>query len=386
MVGFPLPNPLGLVSWVFNGVKTAATNAAAEIVDWMVNITLSGVGLLFSVVWGWVDGATTPNVMAAWFSGGIFAIAMRLAVMTLFAAVMFTIALAIWNRDLRELHYALLNQFPRAMWNLSTLLLQITIGIGLADAITTWFLSVTGDGASNFAERMIRLDTGFDLGFGVVFVWIMALAVLVGLLVVAVMLFAREGLTYVFACVTALAEAGDVYQPWRGGGGRAKRLLWGIIAMKPLIALCFAIGGSALGGTAAGAVDALAEPGTVEVVEADPEATPGEQAIAEANGGDLGDVTTDLFAALAVTALAALAPFSIMRLFPFEGTEAAHEMGGELAGKAKQSASRAAQAAAVVGSGGSAAPAVAASAARSNDGGGGAGGGAAGAAMGKAAS
>ena len=62
-----------------------------------------------------------------------------------------------------------------------------------------------------------------------------------------------------------------------------------------------------------------------------------------------------LVSAMAVTALAALAPFSIMRLFPFEGTEAAHEMGGELAGKAKQGASRVAQTAAVVGSGGSAA-------------------------------
>ncbi len=73
-------------------------------------------------------------MLAPWFEGGPFAMIMRLAAMVLFAAVMFSVMHAIWNRDIGELHHALLNEFPKALWNLSTLLLYTTIALGLADA------------------------------------------------------------------------------------------------------------------------------------------------------------------------------------------------------------------------------------------------------------
>lgn len=380
-----IPNTLALVSWVFRGVKSAAAKGAAEIMEMVVNAMLAATGYLFATVWNWIDSATTPDVLAPWFEGGPFAMIMRLAAMVLFAAVMFSVMHAIWNRDIGELHHALLNEFPKALWNLSTLLLYTTIALGLADAITIWFLSAGGDGATMFASRMINLDQGFDLGFGAPMVFLMAVMMTFGIVIVAIMLFVRNGLVYLFVCVTAIAKAGDVAQPLRGGGGRAARLLWGIIAMKPLIALCFTIGGFALGGAApAGSADAVPEPGVVEVEVVDPDADAADSAIAEANGSDLGAVTTDLFAGMAVVALAAFAPFSVMALFPFEGTEAAVGMGAELSGKATQTAQKGAAAGAAAVSGGATLPASAAAAA-SDGGGGGPGGEAGTAAAGKAA-
>ena len=55
--------------------------------------------------------------------------------------------------------------------------------------------------------------------------------------------------------------ATEVYRPTKGMGGRAMRLLVVAIAVKPIIALCLAIGAAALGQQAARAtVNAVEEP------------------------------------------------------------------------------------------------------------------------------
>ncbi len=46
-----IPNPLLLVSWVFSGVRTAAANGAAEIMEMVVNAMLAAAGYLFATVW-----------------------------------------------------------------------------------------------------------------------------------------------------------------------------------------------------------------------------------------------------------------------------------------------------------------------------------------------
>ncbi len=343
-----LPNPLDLIRIPFNVGKSIATKAANDIFEMMAIQLLSGVGWLFSIVWGFIDSSTTPDLYATWFTGGPFGIVTKLASMLLMLAVALAIAEAIWNRDTSELARAVVQHFPKALFMLTGLLFVTTLGLALADAVTAWMLDTVAYGANDFAESLLDTDNGFSFGLGLVVIMIAALAMIVVLLVVALELIVRESFIFVLVAITALALVADVYRPSRGAGGRAGRLLAGVIAMKPIIALCFAIGAAALGAHGADdtAVSAIPEPG---------EESAGLVSIADEE--DQNTLATVL-AGLATMSLAALAPFTILRLFPWEGTEATEGTRSALSGAAKS----AAVTGAMVASGGGGAAAGAASA------------------------
>ena len=83
--------------------------------------------------------------------------------------------------------------------------------------------------------------------------------------------------------------------------------------MKPIIALCFAIGAAALGTVGGSSADVSAVPEPGEAVEAG--------ALDPQDAADQ-DTLAIMLAGLATTALAAATPFTVLRLFPWEGTEA----------------------------------------------------------------
>jgi hypothetical protein len=83
--------------------------------------------------------------------------------------------------------------------------------------------------------------------------------------------------------------------------------------MKPIIALCFAIGAAALGTVGGSNADVSAVPEPGETVE--------EGALDPQDAADQ-DTLAIMLAGLATIALAAVTPFTVLRLFPWEGTEA----------------------------------------------------------------
>jgi hypothetical protein len=136
--------------------------------------------------------------------------------------------------------------------------------------------------------------------------------------------------------------------------------------MKPIIALCFAIGAAALGTVGGSNADVSAVPEPGETVE--------EGALDPQDAADQ-DTLAIMLAGLATIALAAVTPFTVLRLFPWEGTEATEGTRSAVGAPAKSAVAMGAMAA----SGGASAAAGAAGA------GAGAGGAAAGQAGGGAA-
>ena|GEM_PF-3388232 len=370
------PNPLDLIRIPFNIAGSVATKAAKEIFEMIANLLLSGIGWLFAIVWDFIDSTTTPDLYATWFAGGPFAIVVKLASMLLMLALALAIAEAIWNRDGTELARAVVQHFPKALFMLTGLLFVTTLGLALADAVTVWMLDTVAYGANDFAESLLDVDNSFTFGLGLVVIMIAALVMIFVLLIVALELIVRESFIFVLVAITALALVADVYRPARGAGGRAGRLLAGVIAMKPIVALCFAIGAAALGsagGSGDDGVSAIPEPG--EEQEA------GEDLIDASDQNTLGVV----LAGLATISLAAITPFTVLRLFPWEGTEATEgtrgQVSGAVTGPAKAAAMMAASGGAsagaasagggaaagqAAGSGGAAAASAAAATSRAN--------------------
>lgn len=318
-----LPDPGDLLSIAFDAGGSLASRAATDVLDMIALRLLQGVGWLFAVVWGFIDSSTTPDLYASWFAGGPFAIAMKLASMLLMMAVALAIAEAIWSRDGGELARSVTRHFPKALFMLTTLLFVTTLGLALADAVTTWMLGSVASGAGDFAASLATATNDVTLGSGIVVIVVASVAMLLVLLVVAMELLVRESFIFILVAITAIALVADVYRPTRGAGGRAGRLLAGVIAMKPIIALCFAIGAAALGGSGGADVSnqAIPEPGTVTAAGAEGDADQHTLAI--------------ILAGLATVSLAAFTPFTVLRLFPWEGTEATEGTRSAVTGVAK---------------------------------------------------
>ena len=100
------------------------------------------------------------------------------------------------------------------------------------------------------------------------------------LLVVAIGFVFREGFIFFLVAITVVMVCLDVYRPTKGAGGQSMRLLAGVIVAKPLIALCFALGGAMLGAAAADNppdAGAVAEPGAAATAATDPTADPADR-------------------------------------------------------------------------------------------------------------
>lgn len=321
-----IPNPIDIVTapfrWGAGQLRSAGAGVVKEAFQWIAGLLLSGVAWLFDVVWSFVSESTTPHLYAAWFIGGPFAVMRTLAIAVLMMAVMLAIAEAIWNRDGAGLLRAVLQDMPKAMFTLTGLLFVTTLGLGIADGVSTMLMSLFSTGTTDFAASMANVAGQLQFGAGLLVVILLGLVMLLVLLFVALMMVFREGFIYLLTAITAVMIVLDVYRPTRGAGARSWRLLAGVIAAKPIIALCFALGGQMLGGAGAASpsTEAIAEPGTEAAV--DPQVT--ESVIGE-NADDLAATVGTLLGGMATMCLAAFAPFSVLRLFPAADAGAAGE-------------------------------------------------------------
>jgi hypothetical protein len=328
----PIPiNPLDLLTAPIRALKSAGSALIREAFQWIVGLMLSGVAWFFTVVWNFISTATTPDLYAAWFTGGPYRIVTVLAASLLMLTVTLAIAEGIWNRDGPGLLRSVAQDLPKAMFLLTGLLFISTLGIAIADAITNALLGVFGDGVGTFTDALTSVDNELGFGAGLLVVILMALLLVLVLGVVALELVFREGFIFVLVAITALAVVFDVYRPTRGAGARAGRLLAGVIAAKPIIALCFAIGGAALGGPhgseSAGADKAaVPEPGGADAGDPAPGSglvPAGTDPAQGDDADDLGPTMGALLAGLATMSLAGFAPFTVLKLFPVAEATAA---------------------------------------------------------------
>lgn len=351
MLGFGfgwIPNPISVVTapfrWGLNTLKSAGSDLIKEGFQWLCGLLLSGVAWLFMVVWNFIAEATTPNLYAAWFTGGPFAVMRTIAVAVLMLAVFLSIAETIWNRDGGALLRSVAQDFPKALFLLTGLLFITTLGLGLADAISAWLMTLFNDGSMNFANAMTNVANELQFGAGLIVVMLTALLMTVLLVLLAVAFVFREGFIFFLVAITAVMVALDVYRPTKGAGGQAMRLLAGVIIAKPVVALCFALGGQMLGSINSEPADQVAEPGTtVTAPGTDPDDPTTAQVLGE-DSDDLSGTVGVLLAGMATMMLAAVTPITMLRLIPGGNATTAHEAQSAMGAKAASAASKAAAA------------------------------------------
>lgn len=299
-----------IIDLVTDTASSIGATVAQDVFRWLSSMLLTGIGWLFGVVWGFISQATTADLYASWFAGGVFGLMTRFAIAILMLTVMLAIAETIWNCDGAGLMRSMLQDFPKALGWLTGLLAVTTLGLEIADALTAGLLGFFDGGVTQFTDRLSAVADRGSFGGGLIVVIVMSLVMMLVLLFVALELIFRQGFIYVLTALCAIAVVVDVYRPTRGSAARSGRLLAGVIAAKPLIALCFAIGGTALGaGVTGNATVAAPEPGTpTDVVGVSPDAGAG--------SGDLAPTVGVLLAGFATLSLAAVAPFTVLKLFP----------------------------------------------------------------------
>ena len=225
---------------------------------------------------------------------------------------------------------------PKAMFVLTGLLTFTTWGVELGDAITAWLMDSYGAGMRAFPDNIRAALGDMEFGMGLLVVVLLALVMMLVLLVVLGQLVVRQGYIYLATALTATVVGLELYRPTRGATGRSIRLLVGLIAAKPAIALCFAIAGASMGGnnyvTPADepVAEAAAEPASGDCPGADPAATTAcaddaagggfidaatSTPIEEESSAELAPTVGAMLAGTALMLLAAFAPSMILKFF-----------------------------------------------------------------------
>jgi hypothetical protein len=253
LIGFswnPVDWAKGLISWFGGQISEAASGLLGDVFEWIAALLLRGIIWLFEVVLRFADEATSPELDAEWFTGGPLAVAKNIAAYLLFLFVILAIAEAVWNRDGGQLLRSTAQDVPRVMF-LELMLIAGTMGaIAVGDYFSIQSLELFGANIRAVPESIEQSTDGLEFGAGVLVICLVGLFLLVAALFVAFELVIREGLILVLVPLVAVLLATEVYRPTKGMGGRAMRLLGVVIALKPMIALCLAIGAAALGNEA----------------------------------------------------------------------------------------------------------------------------------------
>ena len=347
---FDIPNPIDIVTapfrWGFDQLKSAGSDLIREAFQWLCGLLLSGVSWLFMTVWNFIAEATTPNLYASWFTGGPFAVMRTVAIAVLMLAVILAIAETVWNRDGGALLRSVAQDFPKAVFLLTVLLFVTTLGLGFADALSALFMGMFSGSANDFATAMSNVAGELQFGAGLLVVMFAAVLMVLLLLLLAAAFLLREGFIFFLVAISAVMIAVDVYRPTKGAAGQSMRLLAGVILAKPIVALCFALGGAMLGqANADSAASAeIAEPGTATEAASDPTT---DAAVAEIVGEDADDLAATfgtLLAGMATMMVAGVAPIVMLRLVPAANSTATAEAQQAVGAKVSSAASKAAAA------------------------------------------
>ncbi|MEW6473146.1 MAG: hypothetical protein AB1679_12820 [Actinomycetota bacterium] len=288
------------------GIVTDAIGGAS---GWAFDTLASGVA-------GWVVGAVAyfadgvlnflktsgrPQVDAAWFAGpgSPLATVRNLAGVLMAGFVLLGLLQGLVRGDPGAMVRRLAADVPVAVLGIVATVAVTGKLLDLTDALSTAVLDSSHGEALRFLSRFAVLAAGTQ-GFAVVVVGLLAI---VAALVLWVELMVRSALVYLLVAVSPIAFAAMVWPAARGVLRRTAHLLLAVIFSKFVIAVALAVGVAALGG-ASGTSEAAV--GTAMLGAVGP--APGNSDPAVGLGA--------LLVGAVILALAAFAPFIVLRLIP----------------------------------------------------------------------
>lgn len=287
----------GIVTDVIGGVSGWTFD---KIADGVANWVLGGVAYFTNGVLNFLKTAARPQVDAAWFAGpgSPFATVRNIAAVLMVGFAFLGLLQGLVKGDPGAMACRIAADLPLAVLGIVATVTVTTKLLDLTDALSTTVLGQSDGQALHFLGRFSGL--GFASGgFAVVVVGLLAI---VAALLLWVELMVRSALVYLLVAVSPLAFAAMVWPAARGVLRRTAHLLLAVIVSKFVIAVALAVGVAALGATTGGGQElagAAVLGGSVTSGTSDP-------------GAGLGM----LFVGAVILALAAFAPFIVLRLIP----------------------------------------------------------------------
>lgn len=284
-----IPNPIDVVTGIVSAPAGWAWNKVAEgIAKWV----LGAVAYFVDGVINFLLTSARPNVESAWFSGAgsPYATVRGIAISLLLAFVFLGIIQGLMAGDTSAMIRRVAADLPTAVFGMVTTTIIVGKLLELTDALSAAVLSNSDGQAVHFLSGFGVSVTGASQGFAAVMVGLVA--VLAGMLL-WIELMIRSVLVYILVALSPLSFAAMVWPSARGILRRTVELLLAVILSKLVICIAISVGVAALAGagTAGG-----------------PGAGAGDEAAASMG---------TLFVGTAILAMAAFAPFLVLKLIPW---------------------------------------------------------------------
>lgn len=292
----PVPGS-GLVTDALGGMSGWAFDKIADgIAQWVVG----GVAYFTNGVVNFLATTARPQVDADWFAGpgSPFAVVRNIAGVLMVGFALLGLLQGLVQGDPGAMLRRIGADLPMAVLGIAATVTVTSKLLDLTDALSSAVLT-QGDGQTlRFLGRFAVIGLGTQ-GFAVV---VVALLAIVAALLLWIELMVRAALVYLLVAVSPLAFAAMVWPAARGVLRRTAHLLLAVIVSKFVIAVALAVGVAAL----------AAFPGNGAVTET-------AAGFGPAAGGASGDPAAGLGVLLVgavILALAAFAPFIVLRLIP----------------------------------------------------------------------
>lgn len=284
-----IPNPIDVVTdaitapagWAWDkvaeGIAKWVLGAVAYFVDGVVNFLLT---------------SARPDVESAWFagSGSPYATVRGIAVALLLAFLFLGIIQGLMAGDSSAMVRRVTVDLPAAVFGMVTTTVIVGKLLELTDALSAAVLSNSDQQAVHFLSGFGVTVNNASQGFAAVVVGLVA--VIAGL-IVWVELMIRSVLVYILVALSPLSFAAMVWPSARGVLRRTIELLLAVIVSKLVICIAMSVGVAALSGAGTAAPPGAAAPDE-----------------AAASMGTL-------FVGAAILAMAAFAPFLVLKLIPW---------------------------------------------------------------------
>ena len=284
-----LPNPVDIVT---NVLTAPAGWAWDKVTEGITHWVLGAVAFFVGGVVNFLLSSARPNVQAAWFAGANspYSTVRGIAVVLLLGFVLLGLIQGIFAGDVAAMLRRVAGDLPTAILGMVGTTVIVAKLLELTDALSSAVLSRSGDGAVHFLSGFGLTVTGATQGFAAVLLGLVA--VLAGLLV-WVELLVRSVLVYVLVAMSPLSFAAMTWPAARGVVRRTVELLLAVVLSKLVICIAISVGVAALAGAGTA--------GTGDIGLGDQAAT------------SMGT----LFVGTAVLAMAAFAPFLLLKMIPW---------------------------------------------------------------------
>lgn len=284
-----IPNPVDVVGDLIGDTVGWAWEKVAEgIVKWV----LGAVAYFVEGVVNFLLTSARPNVGAAWFSGpdSPYATVRNVAVALLLGFVFLGIIQGLFAGDIGGMIRRVAVDLPTAILGMIATTVIVDKLLQLTDALSAAVLTHSGDQAVHFLSGFGVTITSATQGFAAVMVGLVAI---VAGFFVWVELIVRSVLVYILVALSPLTFAAMVWPSARGVLRRTVELLLAVILSKLVICIALSVGVAALAGAGnAGGPDA---------------------GVGDGAAASMGT----LFVGTAILAMAAFAPFLILKLIPW---------------------------------------------------------------------